>query len=232
MIEHNLSMLREQIGEAATASGRDPASVRLIAVSKTRPVTDVAAALAAGQQDFGENILQDALPKIEAADTRGACWHFIGHLQSKKAKQFAGRFDWLHSVDSERLVERLARALRAGDAPVLNALIQVNIAAEASKSGVKPGELGDFLERVMALAGGRIRWRGLMTIGVQNDSRATRQVFAECRGLAGRVREKYGLADFDQLSMGMSGDYVEAIAEGATMVRIGTAIFGERDTKK
>ncbi len=201
----------------------------MIAVSKTRQLPDVEQAIASGQIDFGENTVQDAMTKIPFVNNSRVQWHFIGHLQSKKAKAIPGNFQWIHSVDSLKLTGKLSAAMQKAEAAQpLNALIQVNVSGEASKSGLSPQQVEGFIEQVLQDDYPLIAWRGLMTIGVKADASATRKVFAELRELQQRIQQQFALPQFDQLSMGMSGDYAEAIAEGATMIRIGTAIFGPR----
>ena len=229
MIAQRLQNLRQQIGELAAQSGRNADDIRLIAVSKTRPLPDVEQAIAAGQIDFGENTVQDAMTKIPFVNDSKVQWHFIGHLQSKKAKAIPGNFQWIHSVDSLKLAGRLSTAMQNADlTEPLNALIQVNVSGEASKSGLMPDQVESFVEQVLQADYPLIAWRGLMTIGVKADASATRKVFAELRELQQCIQQQFALPQFDQLSMGMSGDFAEAIAEGATMIRIGTAIFGPR----
>lgn len=228
-IAARLSRLQQEIADTAVAHHRDPADIRLIAVSKTRSLQEVERAVAVGQVDYGENTVQDAMTKIPSLDS--ACWHFIGHLQSNKCKQVAGQFDWIHSIDSLKLMDRLNASLLEHDAHI-ECLFQVNLSGEDSKYGVSETELIPLIEAALESGYDRIRMRGLMTIGVADDLNRTRDVFAACRVLAQEVREATGLNDFDQLSMGMSGDYREAIAEGATMLRLGTVIFGARNYSK
>ena len=229
MIQQRLHNLREQINKLAQQSSRNPDAIRLIAVSKTRPLTDVEQAIAAGQIDFGANTVQDAMTKLPFVNDSKVQWHFIGHLQSKKAKAIPGSFQWIHSVDSLKLAGRLSTAMQnTGMAAPLNALIQVNVSGEASKSGLMPDQVESFVEQALQADYPLIAWRGLMTIGVKADASATRKVFAGLRELQQRIQHQFSLPQFDQLSMGMSGDYAEAIAEGATMIRIGAAIFGPR----
>jgi len=228
-IEDNLQHVRDDISAIAERHGRDASAVKLIAVSKTRSLEEVRHAISAGQMDFGENTVQDALTKIPHVAPGDACWHFIGHLQSNKCNQFAGHFQWLHSVDSLRLLNKLDAAVSKSGADPLNCLLQVNLSQEASKSGLHVDDVVPLVEQVQHAGLESIRLRGLMTIGVAADLEATRRCFAACRKLAEQVRGESGMPGFDQLSMGMSGDYAEAIAEGATMIRIGTAIFGARD---
>lgn len=229
-IDERLSRLRGEIADTAQRHGRDVADVHLIAVSKTRSLAEVRAALSAGQSDFGENTIQDSMRKIPELEDTDACWHFIGHLQSNKCRQLAEHFDWLHSVDSTRLLTRLQQSLAQLQREPLDCLLQVNFSGEASKSGLAPGDVERVITDTLDADLDKIRLRGLMTIGVADDMDVTRRVFSECRELQMSVQSGMGLADFDQLSMGMSGDYLAAIAEGATMVRVGTAIFGPRGT--
>ncbi|MCZ6730080.1 MAG: YggS family pyridoxal phosphate-dependent enzyme [SAR324 cluster bacterium] len=226
-IADNLAAVRDSIAEAAQAAGRDPQEVTLIAVSKTKPAAAVAQALAAGQRVFGENRVQEALGKIEAVPP-GAEWHLVGHLQSNKARQVPGKFSTVHSLDSPRLA--LALQKQAAQAGVsLGVLIQLNLKGEASKGGVRDmAGLGALLQTVLDCPA--LSPRGLMTLPDPGYSEAeTRRHFAEVRGLRDSLRAEFGLGPaFRELSMGMSHDFAWAIAEGATMVRIGTAIFGAR----
>lgn len=231
MIRQRLQALREHIGELATASGRSPDVIRLIAVSKTRPLSDVEQAIAAGQTDFGENTIQDALSKIPCVHAADIQWHFIGHLQSRKARDIPGNFQWIHSVDSLKLAGKLSAAMQQADiSQPLNALIQVNVSGEASKSGLMPQDAPAFVEQLLQADYPLIAWRGLMTIGVRADNNATRRAFSGLRELQQRIQQQFALPQFDQLSMGMSADYAEAIAQGATLIRVGTGIFGPRIT--
>ncbi|MES1943401.1 alanine racemase domain-containing protein [Salinisphaera sp. PC39] len=220
----NLERVRTRIIEAAHAAGRPPDGIRLVAVSKTRPADDIAAAAEAGQRDFGENYLQEALPKIEALRGRDLTWHFIGPIQSNKTRDIAAAFDWVHSVDRFKIARRLSDQ-RPDDLPPLEVCLQVNIDDQASKSGVAPA---DALELARAVAGfPRLRLRGLMAIPAPSeDPAAQRAPFAALR----RLRDELNAAglSLDTLSMGMTGDLEAAVAEGATIVRVGTAVFGER----
>jgi pyridoxal phosphate enzyme (YggS family) len=223
-----LREIKQQIGEIARRAGRDPAAVRLVAVSKTQPVAAIEAALAAGQVDFGESTAQEGLSKIEQLAARPARWHFIGHLQSNKARFIPGHFAWLHSLDSLTLAQRLAWIAAERDTPI-DTLIEVNVARDPRKHGVAPENLAALLDGLQQLASPQLRLRGLMTIGPYPASeREARAVFAALRALRDDSRRRTGLSEFTELSMGMSGDYAEAIQEGATLVRIGSAIFGER----
>lgn len=227
-IASKLAALRARIADLARAAGREPGSVRLIAVSKTHPVESLRAALEAGQRDFGENTVQEALPKIAALAGNSVEWHFIGHLQSNKAKFVPGRFAWLHSLDSAKLAARLSRTAQEAGAR-LNALIEVNVTRDPAKHGVAPEALPALLEQLLRDDTPGLALRGLMTIGPYEAGEAeTRRCFSRLRELRDESRERFGLPAFTELSMGMSGDYAEAIAEGATMVRLGTAVFGKR----
>ena len=216
-IADNLQAVKSRIRAAAQAAGRAPESVRLLAVSKTHPAALVAQAAAAGQRAFGENYVQEALGKMD--ELAGLEWHLIGPLQSNKTRLAAERFDWVHSVASEKIARRLSEQ-RPDERPPLNVLIQVNASGEASKSGVAPSAVAALASSILALPG--IRVRGLMAIP---EAGAPRARFHEVKVLYDALK---GECAFDTLSMGMSDDMETAIAEGATMVRIGTAIFGER----
>jgi PLP dependent protein len=225
-IAQHLEEVRQRIAQAAHDASRDPASVKLLAVSKTFPADDVRAAFDAGQRAFGENYVQEGIAKIaELADLRGDIeWHYIGPLQSNKTKVVAEQFDWVHSIDRLKIAERLS-AQRPAGAPALNVCIQVNVSGEESKSGVEPGEAAALAHAVAALPG--LRLRGLMAIPEPAGTLdAQRQPHARLRELMDALRAD-GL-DLDTLSMGMSADLEAAVLEGATMVRIGTAIFGKR----
>ncbi len=220
----NLQAVRERIARAARAAGRDPAAITLLAVSKTFPAAAVLNAREAGQLAFGENYVQEAVDKIAALSGRGLCWHFIGPVQSNKTRSIATHFDWVHSVDREKIARRLNDA-RPGDRPPLDVCIEVNVSGEGSKSGVAPGV---ELALAKAIAGmPRLRLRGLMAIPEPTpDEKLRRERYALLR----RLNEALARAGHavDTLSMGMSDDLEAAIAEGATLVRVGTAIFGQR----
>lgn len=223
-----LQEVKRRIAAASSAAGRDADSVTLLAVGKTQPPDALRAAHAAGQRDFGENYVQEALVKIDAlADLRGAIvWHLIGPLQSNKTRAVAEAFDWVHSVDRFKVAERLAAQRPPAMAP-LQLCLQVNVSGEASKSGVAPAELPALARAVAALPADRVRLRGLMSIpapAVGLD--AQRVPHRRLRELLHALRAE-GLA-LDTLSMGMSDDLEAAIAEGATLVRVGSAIFGAR----
>lgn len=226
-LTHNLEAVRQRIASAAHAAGRDAGSVTLLAVSKTFPADAVRAAHDVGQRAFGENYVQEALGKIETlADLRASLeWHFIGPLQSNKTRPVAEHFDWVHSVDRLKIAQRLSEQ-RPGDLPPLNVCLQVNISGEASKSGVSVAEAVEVAQQVAALP--KLRLRGLMSIPEPaGDIDAQRVPHRQLRELFERLRD--GGLQLDTLSMGMSGDLEAAVLEGATIVRIGTAIFGTRD---
>jgi pyridoxal phosphate enzyme (YggS family) len=219
-IHDNLQAVRQRVSSAARAAGRDPGSVTLLAVSKTHPAALVEQALQAGQRAFGENYVQEALEKMDALGGRGAEWHLIGPLQSNKSRQVAARFDWVQSVESVKIARRLSDQ-RPDGLPALNVLIQVNVSGESSKSGAAPGDVLALSEGIRGLP--RLRLRGLMAIPEPGADRAR---YRDLKGLYDRLRGEFG---FDTLSVGMSDDLELAVAEGATMVRIGTAIFGARE---
>jgi len=223
-IQANLQQVRQRIAEAESRFGRAAGSVRLLAVSKTRPAEDLLAAVAAGQTHFGESYLQEALEKITALADPALEWHFIGPIQANKTRKLAEHFDWVHSIDRLKIAQRLGEQ-RPQDLPPLQVCLQVNISGEASKSGVTPAQLPDLARAVAALPG--LRLRGLMAIPApEPDFDRQRATFRGVRELFERLQQT-GLP-LDTLSMGMSGDMEAAIAEGATMVRIGTDIFGQR----
>jgi PLP dependent protein len=231
-IAGNLQAIKARIAAASVAAGRDPASVRLLAVSKTHPAPLLAEACTAGQRAFGENYVQEAVAKMEALATlvgaevaRALEWHLIGPLQSNKTRIVAERFAWVHTIEREKIARRLSEQRPASLAP-LQVLVQVNVSGEASKSGVAPDEVAALARAVAAMP--RLRLRGLMAIPEPSgDAAIQRASFRAVRALFERLVED-GLA-LDTLSMGMTDDMEMAIAEGATMVRIGTAIFGPRE---
>ncbi|HET9044064.1 MAG TPA: YggS family pyridoxal phosphate-dependent enzyme [Burkholderiales bacterium] len=223
-IEKRLQAVKSRIARACAAAGRDPRDIVLVAVSKTFPADAVRAAHAAGQRDFGENHAQDAVAKIDALGDLDLVWHFIGPVQSNKTRSIAAHVAWVHSIDRLKIAERLA-AQRPEALPPLQVCIQVNVSGEATKSGVAPAEAPALARAVAALP--RLRLRGLMAIPEPTDDPALqRRRFESLRDLRDRLAAD-GLA-LDTLSMGMSDDLEAAIAAGATMVRVGTAIFGAR----
>ncbi|MGY4534043.1 pyridoxal phosphate enzyme (YggS family) [Pseudomonas sp. TE3786] len=222
-IAENIAKLGERIREAAQASQRDFTQVGLLAVSKTKPADAIRQAHAAGLRDFGENYLQEALGKQAELTDLPLIWHFIGPIQSNKTKAIAEHFDWVHSVDRLKIAQRLSEQ-RPAHLPPLNICLQVNVSGEASKSGCTPADLPALAAAVAQLP--RLRLRGLMAIPEPTeDVGAQHQAFATVREL----QSSLALPGLDTLSMGMSHDLEAAIAEGATWVRIGTALFGARD---
>ncbi|MCM8613836.1 YggS family pyridoxal phosphate-dependent enzyme [Accumulibacter sp.] len=219
-----LQAVRARIADAARLCGRDAAAIRLLAVSKTWPAAALRELAAAGQKAFGESYVQEAVGKIDELRDLDIEWHFIGALQANKTRLVAESFDWVHSVDSLRIAQRLA-AQRPATMPELSVCLQVNISGEASKAGATPSAVPALAQAVAALP--RLRLRGLMAIPEANsDFAAQRSSFRRLRELSQRLQAD-GLA-LDSLSMGMSHDLEAAIAEGATLLRVGTAIFGER----
>ena len=228
-IEQNLQAVRDSIAQAAVDAQRAPADVTLLAVSKTFGADAVLAAMRAGQAAFGENYLQEALDKIalvtEAAPQHVPAWHFIGPIQSNKTRPIAEHFDWVHTVEREKIAVRLSEQRPVG-LPDLNICLQVNISGEASKSGVTPADLPALAHAVAQLP--RLRLRGLMAIPEpETDVALQRAAFAQLRVLYQQLKAD-GLA-LDTLSMGMSADLRAAVLEGATIVRVGSAIFGSRN---
>jgi PLP dependent protein len=221
-IPTRLATVRERIAQACARAHREVASVRLVLASKTQPPDAIAAAYAAGARDFGENYVQEAIAKRAAlGHLPDARWHLIGHLQSNKARPAVENFDLIHTLDSARLANALARVRPAPPMPVL---IEVNLGSEASKSGVRPGGVAPLLESVRDA----VDVRGLMTIPPPaSDPLDAHRWFAQLRELRDRLATVTGLA-LSELSMGMTEDYEAAIEEGATIVRVGRAVFGER----
>ena len=229
-IAANIDSLRQKIARACQAAGRRPEEVRLIAVAKTFAAEDARAAAAAGVLDIGENYMQEAAAKMEALAELPLTWHFVGRLQGNKAAAVARRFDWAHSVDSESLARRLSAA-RAGMSP-LNIFLQVNIDSEKSKSGFAPSETTAAVKSIAALP--NLRLRGLMAIPRPREMQASdEEKRAPIRTLAAlqKAAAQESGAPLDAMSAGMSDDFEEAIAEGATHIRIGRALFGHRPLK-
>ncbi|QEW08078.1 YggS family pyridoxal phosphate-dependent enzyme [Nitrincola iocasae] len=227
IIAEKTTQVVSEINQACLATGRHPSEVALLAVSKTRSANEVREAYQQGLTRFGENYLQEALDKIQELDDLPLEWHFIGPVQSNKTRQIAEAFDWVHSVDRLKIARRLSEQ-RPTDLPDLNVCLQVNIDDESSKSGCSPDEALELARAIAALP--HICLRGLMAIpAASDDETVQRLAFAKVRELAERIRAN-GLA-MDTLSMGMSGDLAAAIAEGSTLVRIGTALFGPRAAK-
>jgi hypothetical protein len=221
-IAQRLKQIRTQIHDAEVASQRQPGSVLLLAVSKTKPASDIAAAYQAGQRHFGENYVQEALLKQQQLGAFDITWHFIGPIQSNKTRAIAAHFDWVHSVDSFKIAKRLSEQ-RPGHLPPLNICLQVNISNEDSKSGITLDELPLMIEQTSVLA--NLKLRGVMAIPApEDDYERQRQPYRALYQAVARL----GRADLDSFSFGMTGDLTAAIAEGATIVRIGTALFGAR----
>ena len=221
-IVENLAKVRARICDAAHTAGRPADTVHLLAVSKTQPASALRSAYAAGQVDFGENYLQEALAKHAELRDLPLIWHFIGPIQSNKTKALAEHFAWVHSVDRLKIAQRLSEQ-RPANLPPLNICIQVNVSGEASKSGCTPADLPALAAAISALP--RLKLRGLMAIPEPTEDRAEQDAaFATVRTL----QESLNMG-LDTLSMGMSHDLESAIAQGATWVRIGTALFGARD---
>lgn len=224
MIAQNLAMIRERISVAAAKYGRNPGEVRLVAVSKTHTAEAIREAFEAGQRAFGESRVQEALPKVDALPT-GIEWHFIGHLQTNKIRKVVGRFCLFHGVDNQNLALQMNRI--AGELGVTaDVLLEVNVSGEQTKFGFNPADLPAALEILLPLP--FLRIRGLMTMApYSDDAEASRPFFSKLRELRDRLAKETG-NPLPELSMGMSGDFEQGIAEGATIVRVGSAIFGDR----
>jgi len=226
-LKERLTELSAELAELATEAGRSPEEIKLIAVSKTHPSELIAEAFQAGQVRFGENRVQEASEKIERLQNPVIEWHLIGHLQKNKARFCPGRFDWIHSIDSQELLELLEKQCALQSQPI-QILLQANLSQENSKSGVSDYDnLCRLLEKAQDC-----QWlscRGLMTMAAAtDDANEIRRTFAQLRTWLEKLRNEFTLTTFTELSMGMSSDYRIAIAEGATMIRLGTALFGER----
>ena len=221
-IADNIGQVSQRIRAAADAVQRDASSIHLLAVSKTKPAQAVREAYATGMRDFGENYLQEALGKQAELTDLPLSWHFIGPIQSNKTRAIAENFAWVHSVDRLKIAQRLSEQ-RPADLPPLNICIQVNVSGEASKSGCTPADLPALADAISALP--RLKLRGLMAIPEPTEDRTAQDAaFAAVRDLQNSLN-----LPLDTLSMGMSHDLESAIAQGATWVRIGTALFGARD---
>ena len=224
-VTENFRKIQDLLAKAAADAGRSGDHIRLLAVSKRKPVEAILEAAAAGQRDFGENFVQEGVEKIGKCGRDDLIWHFIGHLQSNKTRVVAESFQWVHTVDRLKIARRLSEQ-RPVDAADLNICIEVNIDAEESKSGVNPADLQVLATEIAELP--RLRLRGLMCLpAIREDFAEQRKPFAALRELLESLNSS-GLR-LDTLSMGMSADYAAAIHEGATIVRVGTAIFGERE---
>lgn len=224
-IAKNLLTLRHRIHEFEQRYGRESGSVSLLAVSKTRSPAELQTAIANGQTMFGESYAQEAMAKMAAINDLGVSWHFIGPVQSNKTRVVAEQFTWVHSVDRARIARRLAKAVPQA-VPPLNVCIQVNISAEPGKSGIQPHELPELVAEISRYE--RLRLRGLMAMPAPAaDVSSQRKAFAALRDLYDGLHA--GFPEMDTLSMGTSADMEAAIAEGSTLVRIGTAVFGPRE---
>ncbi|OTG69365.1 YggS family pyridoxal phosphate enzyme [Acinetobacter sp. ANC 4470] len=222
-LQASRNQVLQHIADACKQAQREPESVQLLAVSKTHPSESLREMYQTGQRAFGENYLQEALDKIENLNDLAIEWHFIGHVQRNKTKHLAASFAWVHGVDRLVIAERLSSQREADQAP-LNICLQVNIDAQESKDGCQPNEVAELVKKISQLP--HLKLRGLMVIPAPNNSHA----FAEAKQLFDAVKQEHAQPeDWDTLSMGMSGDMVEAIAAGSTMVRVGTALFGARD---
>jgi pyridoxal phosphate enzyme (YggS family) len=225
-VTENFRKIQDLLARAAVDAGRPVGAVRLLAVSKKKPLSSILEAARSGQRDFGENFVQEGVAKILEAGRDDLVWHFIGHLQANKTRDVAMHFHWVHTVDRAKIARRLS-AQRPDELPALNVCIEVNVDEEVSKSGVSPPEVTALAREIAGLP--RLKLRGLMCLpAIRDDYEEQRKPFRALRELLEDLR-KDGF-DVDTLSMGMSADYAAAIREGATIVRIGTALFGARDT--
>ncbi|GCE05355.1 YggS family pyridoxal phosphate enzyme [Dictyobacter aurantiacus] len=235
LIAENIAHVRARIAESAQRAGRQPHEVALVAVSKTKPLADVKMAYDLGIRDFGENRVQEALEKLATFCPPDLRWHMIGHVQTNKAQKVFGAFHCIHSVDSLHVAEALQRAAEkksqvSGEDRRQPILLQVNVSGEASKEGMAPDEAPAIARQILSLP--HLEVQGLMTVApLVDDPEQVRPVFRALRQLRDRLREEVTDACWDQLSMGMTDDYTVAIEEGATIVRVGRAIFGERIKK-
>lgn len=228
-ISNQVAQINQRISQAAQRSGRSRDSVRLIAVSKAHAADAIRDAAGCGLTDFGENYVAEALAKMDRLADVSACWHFIGAIQSNKTRDIAQRFQWVQTVDRAKIAERLS-AQRAPEAEPLDVLIQVNVDAEPQKAGIAPSALAEFAATLLKLP--RLRLRGLMAIPrPETDPERQRSAFRRMRSLFDESSPP-GAEHWDTLSMGMTQDFEIAIEEGATMVRIGTALFGARDAAR
>jgi pyridoxal phosphate enzyme (YggS family) len=224
-VTENLALISDLLAFSAVDAEREPDAVKLLAVSKKQPLSKILAAVDAGQRDFGENFVQEGLEKIDQTKDLNLVWHFIGHLQNNKTRLVAENFDWVHTIDKLKTARRLSEQRPAALGP-LNICLQVNIDGEPGKSGIAIDALPELAAACVELP--NIKLRGLMCLpAIRPEFEQQRLPFARLRELADTLRDN-GVAT-DTLSMGMSGDYRAAIFEGATIVRIGTALFGDRD---
>lgn len=222
-LQASRNQVLQHIADACKQAQREPETVQLLAVSKTHPSESLREMYQTGQRAFGENYLQEALDKIENLNDLAIEWHFIGHVQRNKTKHLAASFAWVHGVDRLMIAERLSKQ-READQVALNICLQVNIDAQESKDGCQPNEVAELVKNISQLP--HLKLRGLMVIPAPNNTHA----FLDAKQLFDAVKQQHAQPeDWDTLSMGMSGDMVEAIAAGSTMVRVGTALFGARD---
>lgn len=222
-LQASRNQVLQHIADACKQAQREPETVQLLAVSKTHPSESLREMYQTGQRAFGENYLQEALDKIENLNDLAIEWHFIGHVQRNKTKHLAASFAWVHGVDRLMIAERLSKQ-READQAALNICLQVNIDAQESKDGCQPNEVAELVKNISQLP--HLKLRGLMVIPAPNNTHA----FLDAKQLFDAVKQEHAQPeDWDTLSMGMSGDMVEAIAAGSTMVRVGTALFGARD---
>lgn len=227
-LKQHLTVIDTAIREAASACGRDPESIQLLAVSKTKPSSDIQMLHALGQRSFGENYVQEAVEKIHELQGLDIEWHYIGHIQSNKTKLIATEFDWVHTVDREKIASRLNDA-RDGDP--LNILIQVNVDLAETKSGVSPTDLKALAMAIWKLP--HLKLRGLMSIPDPVSENDLQRAHQQLKALFEEIKADHPTPEiFDTLSMGMTNDLELAISEGSTMVRIGTALFGARAPKE
>lgn len=224
-VAENLAATRQKIRELEIKYERPPGAVKLLAVSKRHSSAAIREAVTAGARDFGENYLQEAQDKMQELADLDLCWHFIGPIQSNKTRGIAEAFDWVHSIDRLKIARRLSEQ-RPASAAALNSCIQVNLSAEDSKSGIELDAVAALAEQIADLPG--LRLRGLMAIPAAARSLdEQRRIFAPLAACFSSLKEQY--EHFDTLSMGMSNDFEAAIAEGSTLLRLGTALFGPRD---
>ena len=222
-LQASRNQVLQHIADACKQAQRAPETVQLLAVSKTHPSESLREMYQTGQRAFGENYLQEALDKIENLNDLAIEWHFIGHVQRNKTKHLAASFAWVHGVDRLMIAERLSKQ-READQAALNICLQVNIDAQESKDGCQPNEVAELVKNISQLP--HLKLRGLMVVPAPNNTHA----FLDAKQLFDAVKQEHAQPeDWDTLSMGMSGDMVEAIAAGSTMVRVGTALFGARD---
>ncbi|OTG99269.1 YggS family pyridoxal phosphate-dependent enzyme [Acinetobacter sp. ANC 4973] len=222
-LQASRNQVLQHIADACKQAQREPETLQLLAVSKTHPSESLREMYQTGQRAFGENYLQEALDKIENLNDLAIEWHFIGHVQRNKTKHLAANFAWVHGVDRLMIAERLSKQ-READQAALNICLQVNIDAQETKDGCQPNEVAELVKHISQLP--NLKLRGLMVIPAPNNSHA----FVDAKQLFDAVKQEHAQPDdWDTLSMGMSGDMVEAIAAGSTMVRVGTALFGARD---